>query len=713
MRTKAFYPVAALLAAAMSPAQTDPITGGGNYVYPPGAWVVTTIRAENWHGRLDAAVVPRKGNPDIYVRFGAAPTLTQYDARSINAAGPDSVTIQGDDLRTGTYYVGVYAKTSTAFTSSRTVAPAPSTRPGMGATPYAGGVTFRTWAPFATQVNIAGQFNSWNGNNAVLASEGNGFYSMDFRGATAGQQYKWVVRNGAQTLWKNDPWARRLTSSVGNSIVYNPNGYQWQNQNFQTPPWNEMVIYQVHIGAFNDTPGGGPGTFATAEQKLDYLQSLGVNAIQLLPISEFPGDFSWGYNPSYPWSVEAAYGGPDALKGLIDKAQTRGISVLFDLVHNHYGPTDLDMWRYDGWSQGTYGGVFFYNDARAVTPWGNTRPDFGRGPVRSYIRDNALMWAEEFRVAGFRWDSTLNIRRTDLGDNADGWSLLQWINDSLDATQPWKINIAEDLQNNDWITRPTSQGGAGFDAQWSNFVHTLKATMRDPSDSGRNMFSLRDQLNERFNGDAWKRVIYTESHDENANGKQRPPSEIDPANPGSYWARKRSTLGATMVFTAPGIPKLFMGQEFLEDGWFADNDPLDWTKTTTYAGISQLYKDLIRLRRNLDGQTRGLTGQSQNVFHVNNTDKLIAYHRWDQGGTNDDVVVVLNWANRTWNSYTIGLPRGGNWSVVFNSDWTGYSPDYSNVGPTVVGASNTPRDGLAYSGTVSIGPYSALILKKD
>ena len=168
-----------------------------------------------------------------------------------------------------------------------------------------------------------------------------------------------------------------------------------------------------------------------------------------------------------------------------------------------------------------------------------------------------------------------------------------------------------------------------------------------------------------------------------------------------------------MVFTAPGIPKLFMGQEFLEDGWFADNDPLDWTKTTTYAGITQLYKDLIRLRRNLDGQTRGLTGQSQNVFHVNNTDKLLAYHRWDQGGTNDDVVVVLNWANRTWNSYTIGLPRGGNWSVVFNSDWNGYSPDFSNVGPTVVGATNTPRDGLAFSGTISIGPYSALILKKD
>src|SRR5262249_50086265 len=151
------------------------------------------------------------------------------------------------------------------------------------------------------------------------------------------------------------------------------------------------------------------------------------------------------------------------------------------------------------------------------------------------------------------------------------------------------------------------------------------------------------------------RVIYTESHDEDANGHERVPEEIWPGNAGSFFSKKRSTLGAALVFTAPGLPMIFQGQEFLEDQWFHDDDPLDWSKLERYGGIWLLYRDLIRLRRDWYNTTRGLRGQGVHVHHVNNADKVIAFHRWDAGGPRDDVVVLLNMANRAYDNYRIGF----------------------------------------------------------
>lgn len=696
--------------------QEPTVTPPSIQVLKAGEWKTATIQPRDWQGELSATLQLRQGVADLYLRRGAAPTLENYDYKVSGNDRIKTVTVgntSSPPLTSDVWHIGAHARTTTFYTLTQSVRQVKSQFNGKGAVPFANGTSFRVWAPNANSVHIAGQFNSWSTTQAPLVTEGGGWYSLDYRNARPGQQYKFVIRNGSQTIWKNDPWARQLTSSVGNSVIYDQSVYQWQTNNFQTPAWNTFVVYQMHIGAFNDTPGGGPGTFSTAIAKLDHVRDLGANAIKLLPIQEFPGDFSWGYNPSHLYAVESAYGGPDNLKRFIDEANKRGMAVLLDLVHNHYGPGDLDIWRFDGWSQGPWGGVFFYNDDRAVTPWGNTRPDFGRQAVREYIVENQRQWTNDFRVSGFRWDSVLNMRTTNWGDNPDGWSLLQWLNDDLDANQPWKINIAEDLQNNSWVTRPTSQGGAGFDSQWSNFVHTVRAALKTSDDNQRNMFSIRDAINERFNGNAFQRVVYTESHDENANGKQRVPSEIDPVNPASYWAQKRSTLGAALVMTAPGIPMIFMGQEFLEDGWFADNDPLDWNKATVHAGIVQLYKDLIRLRKNTQGSTAGLTGQSLNTFHVNNSNKVIAFHRWNNGGSGDDVVVVANFRNTTYNNYRIGLPRGGGWSVAFNSDWSGYSSLFGNLFSPNFQADSQAHDGMPFSGTVNLAPYTALILTKD
>jgi 1,4-alpha-glucan branching enzyme len=592
--------------------------------------------------------------------------------------------------------------------------PSPSARSGMGTILYPGGVAFRVWAPFASSLCAAGTFNQWSPSSNPFASEGNGFWSVDVPGAKVGDEYQFVLRNGAQVLWHKNPYASEVVNSSGNAIIHDPS-FDWSGDVFTMPASNELVIYEMHVGTFNDAAAKGPGTFDDIVPKLPYLRDLGINAIEIMPVLEFPQDYSWGYNPADPFSVESALGGPQGLQRFVKAAHAQGIAVIMDVVYNHLGPGDLDLWRFDGWSDPNHdGGIYFYDNARAQTPWGATRPDYGRAEVRHYLRDNALFWLNKYRIDGLRMDSVVNIRSGGSGDLPDGWSLLQWINDEIHAAQPWKITVAEDLQNNEWITKTTGAGGAGFGSQWdAAFVHPVRDAVITPNDADRDLWAVRDALVHRYNGDAVQRLIYTESHDEVANGHERVPEEIWKGNAGSWFSRKRSTLAAALVFTAPGIPMLFQGQEFLEDRYFRDDDPLDWSKLTTYAGIHLLYRDLIRLRRNWFNQTRGLRGQSLHVQHVNNADKVIGFHRWDNGGPGDDVIVVANFANRGYDAYALGFPRAGGWRVRFNSDWQGYSTDFGNQPGYDAVAADGPRDGMPFSAAVGLAPYSVLILSQD
>jgi 1,4-alpha-glucan branching enzyme len=157
---------------------------------------------------------------------------------------------------------------------------------------------------------------------------------------------------------------------------------------------------------------------------------------------------------------------------------------------------------------------------------------------------------------------------------------------------------------------------------------------------------------------------------------------------------------------------IFQGQEFLQYGWFDASKQLDWSLATSESGILNLYRDLIHLRRNWFNNTRGLSGQNLNVHHVNNTDKAIAFHRWDQGGAGDDVVVILNLANRAYDSYVVGFPREGLWHVRFNSDWNGYSPDFGNQASLDPWSSAGSQDGMPCHASVGLGAYSVVILSQ-
>jgi 1,4-alpha-glucan branching enzyme len=481
-----------------------------------------------------------------------------------------------------------------------------------------------------------------------------------------------------------------------------------------------MAIYEMHIGTFGRSAEPGPSDLEDAVEKLAHLKELGVNAVEIMPLSEFPGGYSWGYNPSHIFGVESDYGTPRRFRDFVRRAHELGLAVIVDVVYNHLGPGDLDLWQFDGWSENDKGGIYFYNDERAHTPWGDTRPDYGRPEVREYLRDNALMWIREYGVDGLRWDATAFIRNTHghnddpAGDLPDGWSLMQWINQDVRNAKPAAFAIAEDLQDNAFLTKPVDDGGAGFNAQWdARFVHAVRGVITASDDNARNMDAAADAVTHRFDADAFQRVIYTESHDEVANGKARVPEEIAPDNAATWDAKKRSTLGAALVFTAPGIPMIFQGQEFLEDDWFHDRDPIDWSKKKRFAGILRLYQDLIRLRLNRAGHTRGLCGQNVQIYHVNHENKVIAFHRWDRGGAGDSVIVAANFAGQALKDYQIGLPAGGAWSVRFNSDSENYDAEFGNVGQRQVAGKAQRRDGLPATGKIDLAPYTAMILSQE
>jgi 1,4-alpha-glucan branching enzyme len=589
-------------------------------------------------------------------------------------------------------------------------------RRGMGAIPHAGGVGFRVWAPHAERVSVIGSFNGWDSDKHPLQAEENGYWYADVAEAHVGDQYKFLLTTANGEYKRIDPYAREVTSSVGNAIVHDPS-FDWQGDDFHLAPWHELVIYELHVGTFNDEEDvNHPGKFPSVTARLGHLKKLGVNAIQIMPVGEFAGERSWGYNPAHIFSVELAYGGPLAFKQFVKRAHQEGIAVILDVVYNHLGPSDLDLWQFDGWSENNRGGIYFFNDDRAITPWGETRPDYGRDEVREYIRDNVFMWLGEYHVDGIRFDCTQFIRTVDGSidrDLPEGWSLLQWINSQVTQKFPGRITIAEDLQNNRWLTRDVGAGGAGFGSQWdSNFVHPIRQSVITPEDEQRSLAAIRDALCYRYNDDAFDRVIYSESHDEVANGKARVPQEVNPKDPKGWYSQKRSTLAAAMVFTAPGIPMLFQGQEFLEGEWFRDTVPVDWDQNEEFHGIVRLYHDLIRLRLNRDGFTRGLCGQYTQVYHLHDEHKVIAFHRWDKGGPADDVVVVANFLHEPQDGYVIGFPAAGTWKLWFNSDWQGYSEAFEGHPSTDVVAEPGESDGFPFHATLSMGPYSVLIFSQ-
>ncbi|WP_113924311.1 alpha-amylase family glycosyl hydrolase [Cognataquiflexum aquatile] len=588
---------------------------------------------------------------------------------------------------------------------------------GMGAVVGLRGVTFRVWAPNANSVFVMGSFNGWKDDEYQLKHENDGYWAVHVDAAHEGDEYKYILYNGENKITKNDPYARKLTNSMGNSIVIDLKRDREDHQ-FQIPSFNELVIYEMHIGTFNrdGIENGGVGTFYSAVQRLDYIRDLGINAIEIMPVMEFAGDESWGYNPAHPFAVESAYGGPEGLKHFIFEAHIRGMAVIMDVVYNHFGPSDIDIWQFDGWQENDLGGIYFYNDERAKTPWGENRPDYGRKEVRNYLRDNAMMWLDDYQCDGLRLDATAVIRfleNENPHNNAkldDGYRFLQQLNEEIRDKFPGKILIAEDLKADPVVTSDIMHNGLGFHSQWGlGFANHIRGVILEIDDRHRNLQMVVESLFFSFNNDVFQRVIFTESHDEVANGSSRLPEEIHPGEADGEYPKKKSTLAAIALMTAPGIPMIFQGQEFITNGHFTDDVPLNWEIQSTFNGISRMYKDLINMRNGRNPQMVGLNGHAIETLHFNQETLVLAFSRTHRDFRDRPVLVILNFSDREYYDYKIGISHGGKWHVKFNSGWKGYDEDFSGTEFLSVDAKG-PFEGKPYSVLVDLPAFGGIIL---
>ena len=253
------------------------------------------------------------------------------------------------------------------------------------------------------------------------------------------------------------------------------------------------------MGTFSQGMHGQPGTLDGVRRRLPYLRELGIGAIQLMPPFEFAGDRSWGYNPAFPYAVESTYGGPDELKQLVRAAHEHGIAVILDVVYNHLGPVrpgPVAVRRLV--ARATRAASTSTRTSARRTPWGETRPDYGRPEVREFLRDNVLQWLDEFRVDGLRWDATAYISSITGGGHTaadvieDGWELMAAINGEMAERLPGPADHRRGPQGRRRRSpRRRTEGGAGFGAQWDGgFVHPVRAALTATADEERDMAAV-------------------------------------------------------------------------------------------------------------------------------------------------------------------------------------------------------------------------------
>jgi 1,4-alpha-glucan branching enzyme len=598
-----------------------------------------------------------------------------------------------------------------------------------------GGVTFKAWAPRAVAVYV-----NEKSPDLLMAKDGNGYWTGYLPDAGEGDSYRFYVAGTGSEGYKRDPYARELANDAAApfpecaAVVRAADRYPWHDAGFRTPEFRDMVVYQLHIGTYAPECPGCAGTFLDVVEKVEYLMELGINVVQPLPVYEMEDSPSLGYpglgyqgsdlfSPAIDYAVYhedslekhlttvnrllAAKGfgpmtlddlrpGCSQLKAMVDLLHVYGIAVMFDVVHNHAGGWGQTYQTPHGVVHGDDESLYFWD--RAATGDNNqslyfTDQGFVGGlsfalwnaDVRGFLLNNARFHAEELHADGIRYDEISMLLAM---NRASGWEFCKQVTGAVRAANPRLLQNAEYWPAEfgappQLMVTVESDGGLGFDAVQHD---GLRDAVRDAvaqaaigRDATVDMGWIGRALYPAGFAHAWQTIPCVENHDIVKLGeKPRIPALADSSNPRSWYARSRTRVAMGLLLTAPGIPQLFMGQEFLEDKqWCPDprtDGHLIWWGGLTPGGDGRtadpamgdhlrFAQDLVWLRRDQPG----LRGEGLHVFYTSDADRVIAFHRWVEGQGND-VVVVASLSEETWWGYELGFPSAGRWVEAFNSD---------------------------------------------
>jgi 1,4-alpha-glucan branching enzyme len=596
----------------------------------------------------------------------------------------------------------------------------------IGATLLAGGATFKVWAPRARAVYLHGVFEGQDydrpTDDRLLRKDERGYWTGFQGGAVDGDRYRFWVEGEGSRGYKRDPCAREL-DPVGFpncfSILRDGHSFPWHDQDFVTPDFSDMIIYQLHVGTYAISRPGVVSNFLDVVLKIPYLADLGINVLQPLPIDEQEANPNMGYggadlfSPDFPYIAReglpdylaainrlyAAKGrapvaladiqsGPSQLKLLVDLCHVYGIAVMFDVVYNHAGGFSVDGKLDDNClyymdrqqNHGNNNDSLYFTDQDRGT--GGLAFALWNDDVAQFLIANARYYLEEFHVDGFRYDEISTLISTGQGS---GWEFCRALTSNLRGFRNRILQNAEfwagrfsDIPSSDLpVFAPASAGGMGFDVVQHDYLRCMLRGAVGAASGGADprvsMANIAAALYPPAFDHAWRAVTCIENHDLVLAGREpRIPALADPSNHRSWYARSRSRVAAAVLLTAPGIPQLFMGQEFLEDKpWDVDpNGPnllswngLDMAADSAMRDHLRFTRDLIHLRHNL----LALRSDNVHAFYCSDADRVLAYHRWREG-TGDDVIVVASFAEATFDHYEIGFPYAGVWTERFNSD---------------------------------------------
>ena len=592
------------------------------------------------------------------------------------------------------------------------------------------GVLFALWAPNASRVSVVGDFNEWDGRRCQMRKRfDSGLWEIFIPHVGAGGAYKYEVVSHAGELQplKADPFGfeAELRPSTATIIAYTDD-FEWTDAAWMKArgegEWRRkpISVYECQLASWRRPEGGGFLSYdELADQLIPYVKELGYTHIELMPITEYPFDLSWGYQPLGLFAPTKRFGTPEAFARFVDKAHAAGVGVILDWVPAHF-PTDAHglAW-FDGQA------LYEHADPRKGfhPDWKSAIYDYGRREVANFLLASALYWFDRYHIDGLRVDAVASILYLDYSRNPGEWlpnedggnvnydavKFLKRVNEAVYSQFPGALMIAEESTAYDGITRPTYAGGVGFGFKWNmGWMHdTLDYLANDPVyrkwEHNHLTFSMVYAYSENF--------ILAISHDEVVYGKQSVVSKM----PGDEWQRFATTRAYYgFMWGHPGKKLLFMGQEFGQTSEWSSEGELPWwlLDHAPHQGVKRLITDLNAFYRSnpvmyaRDCEPEGFRW----IVSDDGENSVIAFLRFGEEGT-APVAVICNFTPVVRRDYRIGLPTIGRWTEAINTDAKEYWG--SGVGNSgAVFADRQPMHGLPASAALTLPPLATLYLMR-
>ncbi|MEO6823179.1 MAG: 1,4-alpha-glucan branching protein GlgB [Nitrosospira sp.] len=591
------------------------------------------------------------------------------------------------------------------------------------------GVLFSVWAPNAERVSVVGSFNGWDGRIHPMAVHGSsGVWELFIPGLPPDSLYKYEIRNrSGGILLKTDPYSTRYELRPNNA-ARTPDGHEmaWEDAGWMAnrAAWSwlqaPLNIYEIHPGSWKRHPDGRFYCYRElAHHLIPYVREMGYTHIELLPISEHPLDESWGYQTTGYFAATSRHGSPADFKFFVDACHRAGIGVILDWVPAHFPRDTFALSRFDGTA------LYEHEDPRMGLhqDWGTYIFNFGRNEVKSFLLSSAHYWLSEFHIDGLRVDAVASMLYLDYSRNPGEWipnkyggrenleaiAFLRELNIMVHEEFPGALTLAEESTSWPGVSRPVYIGGLGFSMKWN--MGWMNDTLS---------YMLEDPVHRRFHHDQLtfgQLYAYTEnfvlplSHDEVVHGKGSLLSKM----PGDAWQKFANLrLLFTYQMTYPGKKLNFMGNEFAQGREWNAGRELNWDqlKYAQHRGVQAALRDLNHLYRNVPALYQ-LDFLSQGFAWIDCHDadnSVISYQRRACDGS--FVLVILNFTPVPRTGYRIGVPAGGGYQEIFNSDSAYYGgSNLGNMG--YIPATGRPWMGLADSIVITLPPLAGIILSLD